>query len=55
MNATIYTTNEYGEYISKKLTFGSSLSGATTIEEAKVVPDTDFFRNRCSDNGVFLL
>ena len=42
MNATIYTTNEYGEYISKKLTFGSSLSGATTIEEAKVVPDTDF-------------
>ena len=42
MNATIYTTNEYGEYISKKLTFGASLSGATTIEEAKVVPDTDF-------------
>ena len=40
--ATIYTTNEYGEYISKKLTFGASLSGATTIEEVKVVPDTDF-------------
>ena len=42
MMPTIYTTNEYGEYISKELTFGVSLPGATTIEEAKMVPDTDF-------------
>jgi len=42
MTATIYTTNEYGEYISKEVTYGASISGATTIEEAKVEPNSDF-------------
>lgn len=42
MNATIYTTNEYGVYISKELTYGGSLSGITTIKESDTSPNTDF-------------
>jgi len=42
MKATIYTTNEYGEYISRPLTSGGSLSGITTIKEPTTLSNSDF-------------
>lgn len=42
MTATIYTTNEYGEYISKEITHGCLLSGITTIKKTNTSPNTDF-------------
>lgn len=42
MTAKIYTTNEFGEYISKELTYGCSLSGVTTLEESKFSYDNKF-------------
>ncbi len=42
MKATIYTTNEYTEYVSKPLTSGVSLSGITTINESTALSNSDF-------------
>ena len=42
MKATIYTTNEYAEYVSKPLTSGVSLSGITTINESTALSNSDF-------------
>jgi len=42
MNAKMFTTNEFGEYISKDLTYGCSLSGVSTLEESSFSYNNDF-------------
>ena len=42
MKATIYTTNEYGEYISRPVTYGQPLSGITTAVKSENTVNTDF-------------
>ncbi len=42
MKAEMYTTNNYGEYISKPINYGVSLSGITTAVKAKNIENTGF-------------
>lgn len=42
MKATVYTTNEHGEYVSSPLYFGESLSGITTAERVCDAENTGF-------------
>ena len=42
MNAVMYTTNEYGEFISKPLSYGASLSGISTVQKNEKVLNEDF-------------
>ena len=42
MAAKIYITNGYGEYSSKDLTYGVSLSGATEVKKANVAQNIGF-------------
>ena len=42
MSAIIYTTNEYGEFVSKPLTNGLPIPAITTIKEAETATPTEF-------------
>jgi hypothetical protein len=42
VKTTIYTTNEYGEYTSKPINYGVSLSGVTTAFKTEHIVNTDF-------------
>lgn len=42
MKATMYTTNEYGEYLSKPVYDGLSLEGITTAVKSEKIANTDF-------------
>ena len=42
MKATMYTTNNYGEYISKPINYGVPLSGITKAVETKNIVNTGF-------------
>ena len=42
MKAVMYITNDYGEYISKPLNYGVSLSGATTAVKSENMLNTSF-------------